>query len=318
MGHHVGIDLGGTNIAVGIVNDSYQIVGRGKLRTNAPRSADLICDDIIAAVEMAVQDAQLTMKDIGNIGVGSPGIVNAETGVVEHAANLSFYGVPLAQLLEERFGRKVHVENDANAAAYGEAVAGAAKGVKNVLMITLGTGVGSGIIIDGKIYSGAYSGGGEFGHAGMFYNGWQCTCGQKGCVEAYCSATGLIRLTKEVMEANRESLMWAVCMGDITKVSGRTAFDAMRLGDPAAKKVTRQYIEWVAYALTGFINMMQPEILVLGGGISHEGEALLLPLREIVSKESFDRYSQTHTQIVAASLGNDAGIIGAAFLANSL
>lgn len=314
MKYYVGIDLGGTNIAVGVVNEDFKIIGRAKMPTGAHRPAEEICDDIAAAANLALQNAGVSMEQVQSIGLGSPGVINSRDGIVEHAGNLHFYGTPLSSLLEERLGKYVHIENDASAAAYGEAVAGAAKGVKNVLMITLGTGVGSGIIIDGKIYSGAYYGGAEMGHVGMVYDGWQCTCGRKGCVEAYCSATGLIRLTKETMQQHKDSLMWELCGGDIGKASGRTSFEAMRAGDAAGKMVVETYIDWLSYALAGYVNTLQPNILVLGGGISHEGEPLLAPIREKVRQQCLDRYSPHSTEIVAATLGNDAGIVGAAFL----
>lgn len=314
MKYYVGIDLGGTNIAVGVVNEEFKIIGRSKLPTGASRPPEEICDDIANAVRMALQNAGISTEQVKSIGLGSPGVINSQDGIVEHAGNLNFYGVKLAEELKQRLGKDVHIENDANAAAYGEAIAGAAKGVKNVLMITLGTGVGSGIIIDGKIYSGAYFGGGEMGHSSMVYEGWSCTCGRKGCVEAYCSATGLIRLTKETMEKHRDSAMWQLCGSDINRASGRTSFEAMRAGDEAGKIVVDRYIDWLAYALAGYVNMLQPNILVLGGGVSHEGETILVPIRKKVREQCLDRYSAQHTQIVSAKLGNDAGIIGAAFL----
>lgn len=316
MKYYLGIDLGGTNIACGVVNENFEIVGTGKLETRCPRPAEEIVDDMAKASLMAVENANLTMDEIEWVGVGSPGIANRETGVIEFANNLQFYNVPMRDMLQSRLGKPVFIENDANAAAYGEAVAGAAKGMKDVLAITLGTGLGGGIIIDSKIYGGFHFAGAELGHAGMIYEGEPCSCGRKGCVEAYCSATALIRQTKEAMRKNPDSKMWEICGGDLERVNGKTAFDGMRAGDAAAQAVVDQYLKYLGYAVATFVNIFQPEILVIGGGICKEGETLLAPLRKIMETETYGRFSAKTTRLATAKLGNDAGIIGAAFLGN--
>ena len=316
MKYYVGIDLGGTNIAVGVVDEEYRIVGRASVKTNCPRPAEEIADDMAKAAFMAVEDAGVSMDQVEWIGIGSPGTVDKEQGVVVYANNLDFHNVPVAKLIGERTGRKVYMDNDANAAAYGESIAGAAKGYKNVLAITLGTGVGGGIIIDGRIYGGFSNCGAELGHMGIVYDGRPCTCGRKGCIEAYASATGLINLTKEAMKDHPASIMWQMVDGDLNKVNGRVAFDAMRKGDETGAQVVDQYISYLAYGVSNFINMFQPEILVIGGGIGKEGENLLVPLREKVKKETYAKRPEDETQILSAKLGNDAGIIGAAFLGN--
>lgn len=193
-------------------------------------------------------------------------------------------------------------------------MAGAAKGLDSVILITLGTGVGGGIIIDGKIQSGFNYKGAELGHIGMVYQGVPCTCGRRGCIESYCAVTGLIRITRESMQLNAKSKMWELAEGSLDKVSGRTAFDAMRAGDEAGKAVVDQYIDYLAYAVSGIINLFQPQAVVIGGGISKEGETLFGPMRERAYPQTFNHDPNNCSQIIKAKLGNDAGIIGAALL----
>ena len=311
---HVGVDLGGTNIAVGVVNDNYEIVGRSKIKTNCPRPAEEIIDDMAKAVRLAVEDAGLSLEDISTIGVGSPGSVQPLTGVIATSNNLGFSNLPMGQMLKDRLGFDCYLENDAAAAAYGEFLAGAGRGTQNFVAVTLGTGVGGGIIINGKLYAGSNFAGGELGHTVIVYNGAQCTCGRKGCWEAYASATGLINLTKAKMLKCKDSKMWELTEGSIDKVSGRTAFDGMRANDPAAKEVVDSYIGYVACGITDMINIFQPDVICIGGGISKEGDTLLNPVKEKVNEEYFSKNVEDLTEVKIAELGNDAGIIGAAFI----
>lgn len=311
--YRIGIDLGGTNIVAGVVNDQYQIVTTAKRKTAMPRPAEAIMEDMVTVCREAVENAGLTMEDIAGVGVGSPGACNADTGVVEYANNLNFVNVPMRAFLEERLHKPVCVENDANAAAYGELVAGAAKGKNSCVCITLGTGVGGGVIIDGKIMAGHNFAGAELGHTVIVVDGEPCSCGRRGCWEAYASATALIRQTKRAMEAHRDSKMWEMT-GGLERVNGRTAFDAMRQGDAAGQAVVDGYIRYIASGITNMINIFQPEVLCVGGGICNEGETLMKPLREHIEKERYSQYSNKQTEICVAQLGNDAGIIGAAFL----
>lgn len=310
----LGIDLGGTNIATAVINEKYEILGRGKVKTRAPRPAKEIAEDMYTAGMAAVENAGLVLADIHSIGVGAPGVINQETGVVEFSNNLQFHSEPLAAMLEEKFGKKVYMNNDANVAAYGEFLAGCGVGTKDFIAITLGTGVGGGVIIDGKIFSGMNYAGAELGHMVIVDEGVRCTCGRKGCWESYASATGLINQTKAAMEAHKDSKMWEVAGGSLNNVNGLTAFDAMRAGDAAGKKVTEKYIEYIACGIANVINIFQPEILCIGGGISAEGENLLRPIRKYVEDNRFSKHSSKQTEIKKAELGNDAGIIGAACL----
>ena len=311
--YKVGVDLGGTNIAVGVIDDEYNIIGRGKLKTNVPRPAKEIMADIVKAVRMAVEDAGITVDDIESIGIGTPGSVNKKKGIIEYANNLDFNNVPAVEMINELIDAKVYLENDVNCAALGEAIAGVGKGKKLFIAVTLGTGVGGGIINDGKVMSGCNEAGGELGHMVIQMDGVPCNCGRVGCWEAYASATALVEQTKEAMLKNPDSKMWEISPS-IDCVSGRTAFDAMRAGDAAGSAVVEQYIKYVAVGTINIINIFQPEMVCFGGGICNEGETLLAPLRKYIEEFRYSRYSSTQTEICRAKLGNDAGIIGAALV----
>ena len=316
MKYYIGIDLGGTNIVAGVVDEQYNILAKASTKTNCPRPDREIARDMAKMAIQAVENAKLTMDQIEWIGIGTPGIANSRDGIIEYSNNLGFVNTPMVKYIQEDIDKPVFVENDANAAAYGEFVAGAAKGANNAVCITLGTGVGGGIIIDGKIYAGSNFAGAEIGHTVISVDGPQCTCGRKGCFEVFSSATGLIRMTKESMAKNPDSSMHKLVAERSGKVSARIAFDAMRMGDAAAKAVVDDYIKYLAAGITNTINTFQPDILCIGG-VCNEGDALLLPVKELVAKEVYTRNSKQNTQIVIAKLGNDAGIIGAAFLGNA-
>ena len=314
MKYYVGIDLGGTNIATGVVDENYQIIGRGHAKTKVFHPAEEIADDMIATAHQAIADAGITLEQVEWVGVGSPGTANPETGMIGLANNLGFHDVPLKKILSERIDKPIHIENDANAAAYGELMAGAAKGLRSMVMVTLGTGVGGGIVIDGRIFSGFNYKGGELGHVGLVKDGVPCTCGRRGCIESYCSATALIRITREAMQLDLTSKMWEITGGSLDSVNGRTAFDAMRMGDKAGAAVVDQYIDNIANAISGIISLIQPEALVIGGGICKEGEPFFAPIRERTYPQTFNHDPNNCAAILQAKLGNDAGIIGAALL----
>lgn len=311
--YHIGIDLGGTNIACGVVDDNNKIVGRGKIKTDRKHSDKEIILDMAAAAKMAVENAGLKLSDITDYGVACPGTVDPEKGMVIYANNLNFRNSVIIEGLSKELGLKGYIDNDANAAAYGELLAGSGMGAKDFIAITLGTGVGGGIIIGGKIYSGFNYAGAELGHMSIAFDGEPCNCGNKGCLEAYASATALIRQTKEAMEKDHSSKMWEVA-GNLENVDGCTAFDAMNMGDKTAADVVDRYISYLACGVTNLINIFQPEFVCIGGGISHSGDDLLIPLREKVNRCDYNRDATKKTKICCASLGNDAGIIGASNL----
>ena len=316
MSYRVGIVLGGTNIVAGVVDDDYNIIAKANCKTNVPRPEAEICDSMAAVVKEAIKKAKLKMDDIDYIGIGVPGAVNPETRIIETSPNLFFKNWEIAKMMEERLHKYTKVENDANAAALGEFLAGSAKGARNAIAITLGTGVGGGIVIDGKIYSGSNYAGAELGHMVIVKDGRECGCGRKGCWEAYASATALINMTKEAIRNEKAefSYMLHLADDDIDNVNGKTAFDAQQAGDNTGAEVVEKYIGYLATGLINIINIFQPDVLCIGGGIAGQGENLLAPLRAIIEKERFTKYNEKQTKVCIATLGNDAGIIGAACL----
>lgn len=307
--YYIGIDLGGTNIAVGLVNDEGKILESMSTPTASPRSYTEIVADMAKLSKELIKKAGLEVSDIEGIGIGSPGSIDNENGLVVYANNLGFRNAPLREELRKHIDLPVHLENDANAAAFGEYVVNG-KGAKDVIFVTLGTGVGGGVIIDGKIYKGCNGAGGELGHVILVHEGKQCTCGLKGCWEQYASVTALISQTKEAIEKNPDSLMVKI-VAEKGDVSGRTAFEAAKAGDEAAKEVVKKYAEYVAAGVVSMINIFQPEKLIIGGGISREGDYLLDPIRAYCEEHSYKTIGKK-TEVMAATLFNDAGIIGAA------
>ena len=310
--YYIGIDLGGTNIAIGLVTEDGKIADKKSFPTNAGRP----CSDM--AKEMAETSLELlkanniSLDEVKSIGVGSPGSINKDEGVIIYSNNLHFENEPLRAEIQKYIDKPVYIDNDANCAAWAEVMAGTAKGIDNAIMITLGTGVGGGIIANGRLYSGFNFCGGELGHTVLVKDGEPCTCGRAGCWETYSSATALIRMTKEEAEKNKDSKMWNHLKDG--KFNGRTAFNAMREGDESAKKVVDKYISYLACGIANMINIFQPEVFVIGGGVSNEGEPLLAPLRELVPQQTYGGGRIPTTKIVKATMGNDAGIVGAALL----
>ncbi len=313
--YKVGVDLGGTNIAVGVINDSYEIIGRSKAKTNMPRPAAEIFDDIVKCVKAAAENAGISLDDVECIGIGTPGSVDKENGVIMYANNLDFYNVPAVEMINSQLpGIKVYLENDANCAALGEALAGSGKGKNSFVAVTLGTGVGGGVVLDGKLLTGCNDAGGEIGHIAIKFDGEQCNCGRVGCWERYASATALVNQTKAAMLEHKDSIMWELCDGKIENAGGRTAFDGMRAGDKYAKEVCDNYIYYVAVGAANVVNIFQPDMLCFGGGICNEGDTLLKPLEKHVAAMRYSKNHEIQTEICRAMLGNDAGIIGAALV----
>ena len=307
--YRIGIDLGGTNIAVGVVDDRHRIVAEASLPAGAHRPAEQVVADMCRAVELALDKAGLTPADCASIGVGAPGTCDPEQGVVVRAYNLNWFDVPVCAMLTAHFGLPARLSNDANCAALAETVAGAAVGCRNMMLITLGTGVGGGIIVDGRIVSGLGGAGGEPGHSLLVLDGEPCTCGRRGCWEVYASATALIRQGREAAAAHPTSLL-----NRYPELTGRDVFDAADAGDEAAQAVLERYYVYVAAGITDLVNILSPEMVLIGGGISRQGERLLRPIRRYVAANCFGGESRPQPIIQAAQLGNEAGIIGAAAL----
>lgn len=320
MKYSIGVDLGGTNIAVGIVDEHHSIIKKGSVPTLAQRGPEPIIRDMADLCKKLISECGIRSEDIAGAGIACPGTVNPKTGIVEYANNIKFSDFPLTRLFSEYMKlpeEKIAIGNDANLAALGEAVAGAAKGTASSVMITLGTGVGGGVIWNGQVLTGCAYGGAELGHMVIEYGGRPCSCGRRGCFEAYSSATALIQMTKEAFESHSETLMHEMCSGDVNRVGGKTAFAAMKKGDRVAAEVVDIYIDYLACGIANLINIFQPEVLTIGGGISGEGNYLIVPLKERLCHEIYSKDGVLKTDIRIAKLGNDAGIIGAAALAVS-
>lgn len=307
----IGIDLGGTNIKAALVGDGGRILRQMSCPTALPRPAEAICEDILGLCQELIRQAD---GPVTGVGLGCPGTVDADAGMVLYANNLGWELFPIGRILRQRLGLPVALANDANAAAYGEAVAGCAQNAQSAVILTLGTGVGGGVILDGRLLTGYTGGAAEPGHIIIQQGGEACTCGCRGCLEAYASATALIRQTQRAMQQNPQSLMHAIAgQGPVT---GRTAFDAAAAGDAAAQQVVDTYIQYLAVGVASLINLFFPEVVGLSGGVANQGEALLEPLRRAVEPMVYGHaFCQKHTRIVGCSLGYQAGLVGAAFLA---
>ncbi len=319
MKYTIGVDLGGTNIAIGLCNEALEIADKGSVPTLAKRKGEEIVRDMAKLTENLLRRNGLTVSDVDYVGIATPGIANPVTGCVEYSCNLPFVDFPIAEIFRGYLPvKRVLIANDANAAALGEALAGAAKGTKDSVMITLGTGVGGGVIIDGRIFAGgANFAGAELGHTVIVAGGRPCGCGRRGCWEAYSSATALSLMTKEKMTELEikgiPSLLFDEAKKD-GKVSARTAFNAMKRGDAYGKVIVDDYIFYLAEGITNMINIFQPEVLSIGGGVCNEKDNLIRPLLALIDRDQYTRNNSSKTRIEIAKLGNDAGIIGAAGL----
>lgn len=309
---YIGIDLGGTNIAAGIVREDGKIVVQSSVPTLSQRPTDEIVKDMVFLSKQLIKDAELELNDIEAVGIGCPGTINFETGEVIYSNNIKMEHYMLAKEFQKYLNLPVKIDNDANCAAMGEYIV-SGNNVPIFMFITLGTGVGSGLILNGKVFRGFNGAASEAGHITLVSGGEPCTCGKRGCWETYASVTALIRQTKVAMEKNPESLMHEIAKAE-GKISGRTSFDAAKQGDKAAQAVVKQYAQYVADGIVSVENVLQPDIISVGGGISREGEYLLQPVCEYAAANGFNKF-MPKTKIVMAQSFNDAGIIGAAMIA---
>lgn len=312
---YIGIDLGGTNIAAGLVDEYGNIISKGSVPTKREREYPEIIKDMAELVIKLIAESGLRTEDFRSIGVGSPGISNCETGEIVYANNIKFRNVPLRKELQKYINLPVYVNNDANAAAYAETLYGAASSAKSAVAITIGTGIGGGVIVDGRILSGFNNAASELGHMVVEMDGEECSCGRKGCWEVYASATACIKMTKKAALDNPHSLINTMVDGDLSKIDAKTVFDAAKQGDDTAQKVLCQYIKHIGEGLSNIVNIFQPEVIVIGGGVCKEGEYLLSPLRNYIHDHTFASSQGIKiAELKVAQLGNDAGIVGAAML----
>lgn len=306
--YRIGIDLGGTNIAAGLVNQYMEIVDRLSVKTNVPKTIGGIIDDIVKLVHTLLGRNRLSLADIASVGVGVPCTANAENGHMEDANNLGFDDVCFLEPLGEKLGMTVYFGNDANVAAWGEYRTGG-YAEDSFLMVTIGTGIGGGIILNGRLWDGYNFAAGEFGHMTIFGADDRCTCGRRGCFEACASANALVRQAKTAMESDKTTILWKC-----GEMEAKSVFDGAAAGDALCIRLLDSYTTYLAEGIANIINVFQPAYLCIGGGVSRAGDALLLPLREKTAERIYSKNSKRNTQIVLAKLDNDAGILGAALL----
>lgn len=312
--YRAGIDLGGTNIKAGIVDENQKILLEDFVPTRVERPYQEVIKDMTELVKRLLAELGISEDELASVGVGSPGTVDAAQGVVLYSNNFGWENVPLVAELGTYFSCPIGISNDANCAALGEVKAGAAKEIANAVLITLGTGVGGGVIIDGRVFEGAHAGGAELGHTSLIFGGEACTCGRKGCVEAYVSATALIRDAKRAAEKHPGSKMKALCGENLSNMNGKIPFDAAWEGDAAAKEVVENYITYLGEAIVNFVNIFRPDVILLSGGVCNQGEKLTKPLSLYIKDKCFAKESVFIPEVKCAILGNSAGIIGAANL----
>ena len=309
--YYVGIDIGGMSIKVGFVDINGKIISKYTIPIIPDEPQE---ETIINLAKSVNEHAKENNFEISGIGIGCPGSIDSINGLCDYSNNLNWNNLDIVGIIEKYCGVKAKITNDANAAILGEAKFGIAKNYHNVVMLTLGTGVGGGLYINDKLYEGNLGKGAELGHALFRYNGRQCTCGRKGCIEAYCSASALIADTKKAMRKDRKSKMWDYCEYDLNRVNGRTAFDCAQEGDKTAIKVVNNYYDYLATAIIIYCNIFRPEAVVIGGGISNQKDNLIKPLEKRLVEQHYGYKCTPKVELLIASLGNDAGLLGAAAL----
>lgn len=314
MKYRIGIDLGGTNIKLGIVDPQNRIFAGNSAPTRVQRPYQEIVKSMAELVLETLAANNIPLEQCQMLGIGSPGTIQSREGIVVYSNNFSWENVPLREEIQRYLQLPVYINNDANCAALGEAVAGAGKGRKNVVLLTLGTGVGSGIILEGKIFEGGYPGGAEFGHHVICMDGEPCTCGRKGCFEAYASATALIRETRRAAERQKDSLIYHFCKDDLNSINGSTVFLAAEKGDQTARQVVENYIRYLSEGIANIINLLRPDVVLLSGGVCNQGDVLTMPINQKLKELCFGKEDVYIAPVIRATLSNDAGIIGAANL----
>ncbi len=304
----IGIDFGGTNIAAGLVNEKYEIVARASVPTLLGRDYGEMVKDMGMLVHKLVNENSLTLDDIKYIGIGAPGVLDNEKGLATDNSNIKWVNYPLRAELQKYVDKPVYLGNDANVAAWAEYIGGCGKGAKNFVMLTLGTGVGGGIILDGKLHSGSHNIGAEIGHTVFKVGGEKCGCGNSGCMEAYCSATALVKMAKKAVEVHPES-----CIAKADAINAKVVIDAAKAGDKLGVELFDEYVSNLAQAIASIVNFLDPDVIALGGGVANSGDFLLEPVRK-----EFPKYvtfsAMQNTRVLKAEMGNDAGIIGSALL----
>lgn len=310
---YIGIDLGGTNVGFGIVDEDNNILFKDSIPTRKSLKYEEICDDIVELIKRAVKVLHKDLKSVKGIGIGVPGIVNPSNEMVIECVNLKWKNIHVKEYLEERLNVPVSIGNDATVAGVAEFAVGAMKGYKSGVLLTLGTGIGAGIIIDGKVYDGAHGIGSEIGHVIVGENFFDCNCGRNGCLETFCSSTAIIKYAQKLLEEGNSSSMEEEIQGDLNKINGKIIFDAAKKGDNTAIRVINRMVKYLAIGIVNTVAILDPEVIVIGGGLSAAGEFLLNPIKEEAKKRVYFKGAPIG-DIVLSKIGNDGGIIGAANL----
>ena len=308
--YYIGIDVGGTGLKAGVVDEQGKIIATAKCPTGVERGHEAVINDMAHLALKAVENAGISLDDVKSIGIGIPGIEDHARQIVPFCTNLYWHEVPLQELMKKVIDKPIFVGNDATVAGLAESVAGVSAGVKNSVFLTIGTGVGAGIVLDGKVNDGSHGVGSELGHMIICVDGELCTCGNRGCWERYSSATALINMGKKALKAHPESL---IGKDGEDKIEAKTVIDAAKAGDPTALEVYDKYIYYICAGLVSIINFIDPEMIVIGGGVSAAGSFLLDAIRAKLPSMVFYK-AMPYATIELATLGNDAGIIGAAML----
>ena len=310
----IGVDIGGMSMKCGLVNEKGQVLDTVIVPTTCGDPYEKTIGDLVKGIKELIDKNHLYHDDINGIGIGVPGAVNSSKGTVDSSANLKWEGVPLRDLVQEGTGIQTRLTNDANAAALGEARFGFKWKYPNVVMLTLGTGVGGGLIIDGKLFEGNQGKGAELGHITLVMDGEECGCGRRGCAEAYASASALMRQTKRAMEKNKDTLLWKLAEGDINKVNGKIPFDAAKEGDKVANEVIDTYVKYLGETILNYNNIFRPNAFILSGGIAKQGDYLINKLKAYCDKYDWGYKNTPVPELLVANLGYESGIIGAASL----
>ncbi len=310
----IGIDIGGMSVKLGLVDENNTISDYHTIITNTDIPAEEFIDEVGEAVYHLLEKTKLTLKDIDGIGIGIPGMIDVKNGIIVYSNNLAWSNVKVVSQLKKTLDTNIEISNDADTAALGEVCAGAAKGYENAVLLTLGTGVGSGVIMNKKVFQGPLNGGCELGHIVVDYKGRPCTCGNIGCLEAYASATALMRMGREAAKSNPDTSMLKACNGKIDDINGKIIFDEAENGDSSAMEVVDEYVGYISMGVANVINAFRPEIIILGGGVAAQKEKLTDKVEAKVANLVFGKRDSQIARIVTSQLGNDAGIIGAANL----
>ncbi|MEA4929061.1 MAG: ROK family glucokinase [Candidatus Limiplasma sp.] len=310
---YLGIDVGGTGIKVGVVDENGCILERGETPTLVGRPYQEIVRDMGACALDTLARGGFAVTDVSSVGVGVPGVADQSTGTVVFCTNLDWHDIPLRLELQKYIQKPIYIDNDATVAGYAESICGVSVGCHSSVFMTLGTGVGGGIVIGGRPWSGFHGVGSEIGHIPMDIDGEPCTCGNDGCLERYCSATAVIRMGRQAVAQHPDSDLYKACGGDLSAITAKMVFDCAKEGDDVAMKVFRRYVKYLCLGIDTIVAFLDPEMIILGGGVSKAGNFLLDAVRTQLPRYLLFK-TLPYARVEIARLGADAGMIGAAML----